>query len=65
MITGTIRDSETGRILGTINLDDPIPEYTVDDIYKMRYKRWRMIRRAENLLSPRRFKGFSVKIKKF
>ena len=49
----------------TINLDEPIPEYTVDDFYKMHYKRRRMIRRAENLLLPRRFKGFSVKIKKF
>ena len=64
MITGTIIDSESGRVLGTINLDEPIPEYTADDFYKMSYKRWRMIRRAEKLLLPRRFKGFSVKIKK-
>jgi len=64
---GTIRDSETGRVLGTIDLCAPISNYikecTVNDHYKMCYKRWRMIRRAENLLLPRHFKGFSVKMK--
>jgi len=67
-MNGIITNSETGEIIGTIDMNAPISEYitecTVDDHYKMCYKRWRMVRRAERLLfRPRRFKGFSVKIK--
>ena len=69
-MNGIITNSETGEIIGTVdlNLNAPISEYikeyTVDNHYKMCYKRWRMVRRVERLLCrPRRFKGFSVKIK--
>ena len=57
MITGTLIDSESGRVLGTINLDEPIRQYTVDDFYKMKCKRWRMMRQAAKLMVPRPFHG--------
>ena len=52
-MNGIITNSETGEIIGTVDIKPPNPKYIIQWCYRHDYKRWRNVRKAQRLTNPR------------